>query len=134
MFLFQVGVSRDFTLSPATFFAKAAVVLLYLKVFASTSRSFRIRIHITLAFLFCLYFINLPLTGYYCVPHGDETWVMPSVSLRCAKLEVFGAVQGSLGLVVDLWIFWLPLKIIWNLNMSRRKKLQLVTIFATGSL
>lgn len=49
-------------------------------------------------------------------------------------LIYWGAVQGFLSVGLDLYIFILPLPILFKLQMPRRRKIQLVALFSSGLL
>ncbi|KAL8726422.1 MAG: hypothetical protein Q9181_006051, partial [Wetmoreana brouardii] len=54
---------------------------------------------------------------------------------RCfEQAKPLGFVQGVFGIVSDLFIWFLPLPVVWNLQMPTRKKIGVTTIFATGLL
>ena len=121
-------------LGPTTFFAKASLLLLYLRIFSGTSRGFRFMIHGTLVFCFCLYWVNLPLEFYFCMPRGGKAWSDRSVLKKCAQLIIFGIVQGVLNVLLDLWLMMIPFRIVWGLQMRRIKKIWISVIFMTGIL
>ena len=43
-----------------------------------------------------------------------------------------GVIQGIFGLVTDLYIFILPLPMLWRLQMPLKRKLGITAIFLTG--
>lgn len=43
-------------------------------------------------------------------------------------------IHGAVGLAADIFIFILPLPIIYQLNLSTRRKIGLATVFLTGVL
>lgn len=121
-------------LGPTTFFAKASLLLLYLRIFSGTKRSFRFMIYGTLVFCFCLYWVNLPLELYFCMPRGGQAWSDRPVLMKCARTIIFGIVQGIINVLLDLWLMMIPFHIVWNLQMRRSKKILISAIFMTGIL
>ena len=124
----------DLLLGPATFFAKVSLLLLYLRLFGKTNRTFRIKIYITIAFCACLYWVNVPLGAYFCAPKPGQEWDSPEVFALCSRSLPYAIVQGVLNVVVDFWLLWLPLPVIWNLNMALKKRLGVIALFMTGCL
>lgn len=132
------------------FFAKAAILLLYLRAFRPTLW-LRLGVYITLAILFCSYWmtgkymctvicrntcpnkITVPLGLVYCMPHNGNPWGF-AVLANCNHLATPGLVQAGMNIAADITIFVLPLPIIAKLQMPTSKKVALAGIFATGIL
>jgi hypothetical protein len=99
-----------------------------------SKKNFRTIIYLTLAFCALLYFINVPLEAALCAPWHGESWADITVLQNCSRLLPFAIIQGSLNVVVDFWLLWIPVPIIWNLNMKADKKLFVAGIFMTAIL
>lgn len=112
-------------------FAKAALFLLYYQVFSLdrwTKLAIYIGISITCVFYLALGVANLVL----CIPKRNESWTSTSYVERCYRTEVMGDIQGVFGLVSDLYIFVLPLPVLYRLHMSVKKKIGVTAVFLTG--
>ena len=58
----------------------------------------------------------------------------PTVKAECIEINKVWIVMGSLNVVTDFLLLYLPLPQIWKLQMRRETKLQLISIFSIGSL
>lgn len=112
--------------SPATFFAKSAILLLYLQIFAS-HKGMRIAVYVGIIFAGLIYWPTIPLDVAFNASHPGESWAD-----NLAKLLPWGVVQGSLAVVLDLYIFILPQPVLWRLNMSLRKRIAVMAVFFTA--
>ena len=125
--------AQEILLGPAIFFAKLALLLLYLRLF-SPSKRMRYLIYFGIVFSFCLYFTNLPLDAIMCAPRHGQAWDDLNVLAQCEKTLPFAIVQGTLNVAVDLFVLWLPIPVVWHLNMPTKKKIGIIGIFTTGLL
>lgn len=121
-------------LGPGTFFAKASVLFLYRRLFSGSQKRFNVIIWITMAWCVALYWVNVPLQSGFCAPFSGQGWADVAVYARCSRFLPFAIVQGTLNVVTDFWMLYIPLPIIWNLKMHRNKKLWIGGIFLTGIL
>ncbi|RFU81869.1 hypothetical protein TARUN_332 [Trichoderma arundinaceum] len=125
--LFAQGV----VLGPVIFFAKAAILLLYLQIFTS-HRPMRIAVYVGIVFTGLTYWASVPLEIAFAAPHPGETWGDLLLNGRPEKLIYWGIVQGTLAVVIDLYIFILPLPVLWRLHMSLKRRVALCAIFFTA--
>ena len=116
------------------FFAKASLLLLYLRIFGP-KKSTRYWTYYALAFTFCLYWINIPINAYYCTPSSGMSWRDTNdLGLKCEKQLILGLVQGSLSVALDLFILILPIPVVMTLQMSRKRRAGVLAVFMTGVL
>ncbi|KAM6477264.1 hypothetical protein HDV62DRAFT_373269 [Trichoderma sp. SZMC 28011] len=118
-------------LGPAIFFAKAAILLLYLQIF-SAHRTMRISVYILMVVTVFTYWTNTVLEIAFACPRPGETWISLLTSGNPGKIIYFGPVQGSLAVVIDIAIFILPLPVLWKLNMPLRRRIALCAVFFTA--
>ena len=69
-------------------------------------------------------FVCKPVSGYW-----DR-----NIHAKCRNQLVDIIVGGVQNIVTDVTILGLPLPILWNLHMSKRRKMQLTGLFALGGL
>ena len=112
-------------------FAKAALFLLYYQVF-SLDHWTKIAIYIGIIFTSLFYLATGVTNLVLCVPWRNESWTSTPYVERCYRAEVMGDIQGVFGLVSDLYIFVLPLPILYTLHMSFKKKIAVTAVFLTG--
>ena len=115
---------------PGIWFAKAAILMLYLRVF-QVKRIMRLLIYSGLAFMFAVYWVSIPTFTYYCTPRAGENWDLVLLQ-KCQVLDALAIVQGVFGVVTDIYIFLLPLSTIFHLNLPQKKKIGLAAVFMTG--
>ena len=114
------------------FFTKLSIFLLYLRLF-KVSKTMRWLLHFGIFSCLAVYFASGFAQGFLCVRRPWETWLESLQSDRCTKDSVpWYYVQGIFGLVSDIYIFILPIPIVWHLNMRMRKRLGVLGIFALG--
>ena len=118
--------------NPGIYFAKAAILTLYLRIFATGMRM-RVLIYSALVVLFLVYFAMIPVATVYCTPRTGESWDLMLLE-RCHTTATTAIVQGVLGVVSDMYIFVLPLPVIFNLQLPFRKKIGLALVFMAGIL
>ncbi|KAI0100870.1 hypothetical protein GGR51DRAFT_531253 [Nemania sp. FL0031] len=125
--------SNTLLVGPALYFSKSAIFLMYYQFF-SVRQAMRIAIYIGLISTFLVYFPSIPLSAYYDAPHIGQRWEDLLTNESPFKLIYWGVVQGSLSVLLDLYIFILPLPTLAKLNISSSKKKQLVAVFTTALL
>ncbi|KAI0415520.1 hypothetical protein F5X98DRAFT_346232 [Xylaria grammica] len=78
-----------------------------------------------------LYYISvIVISAISCSPH-EKIWY-PNIPGSCFNTRVFFITNASLNLASDIIILVLPQRMIWNLKMSRRKKIGVSLVFAVG--
>ncbi|KAH8200668.1 hypothetical protein TruAng_005132 [Truncatella angustata] len=116
------------------FFPKCAIFFMYRQLF-QIRRPVRIAIWAGLAFSFAIYFPSIPLSAIYEAPRAGHSWeeYLQSLSTRHdSTLTYWGIVQGTCSVVLDLYIFVLPLPLLSQLHLARKKKIQLLVLFGTA--
>lgn len=113
------------------FFAKLALFLMYYRIFA-LNRWTRIAIYFGIILNGLFYFASCIGLIILCIPRRSESWTSMTYATRCYHAEAMGDVQGIFGLVSDLYIFILPLPVLFRLQMSLKKKLGITAVFLTG--
>ena len=96
-------------------------------------------IWIGLIFTFAIYFPSIPLSAVYEAPRPGQSWEEFLEALSTKKSDThaliyWGIVQGSCSVILDLYIFVLPLPTLMGLKMALRKRVQLIALFATAIL
>lgn len=112
-------------------FAKLALFLLYYNLFASDYWT-RIAIYLGMIAV-CLFYIACSIAFFIlCLPRPGESWISPSFDARCTPIVKVASAHAWFGLLSDLYIFFLPLPVLWGLHMPLRKKLRVAAVFLTG--
>jgi hypothetical protein len=127
----QILFTQQIVFSCVLFFSKGAIFLLYYQIF-DVQKQMRIAIRVGMVFAGVLYFTNIPLAAILSAPHVGETWQSVLTSGRPQKDLIWGVVQATLGIVLDLYIFILPTPLILRLQLSKKRKIQILTVFTTA--
>ncbi|KAG6357707.1 hypothetical protein INS49_013586 [Diaporthe citri] len=116
---------------PALFFPKAAMFLFYLQIF-SVNKTIRIGSKVGLVIAFLAYFPPSLALCYFDAPHVGQTWEELILSDLPTKGIPGGIAIGAASVVVDIYVFVLPLPTLFSLNMALSKRIQLLALFATA--
>ena len=126
----QTLFSLNFLLGPNMFASKASLLLLYLRI-SSPKRSTRYATYLGLTFTFCLSLVTVFIIVAYCAPAAGKPW---DSSVKCSRATLYGLAQGSLSVILDLYIFVLPIPVVLGLQMSSKKRIAVLAVFFTGIL
>lgn len=85
-----------------------------------------------IAATFVAYFPGIPIEAYYQTPSQGQTWQTLMLSGKPNKAIYWGLVQSVLGIVLDFYLFILPLPTVLRLHMSIKRRIQLVLVFSTA--
>jgi hypothetical protein len=113
---------------------KAAILLEWLRIFLPRGKhNYFYRISVFLVCIDILFysaaFFAINLT---CIPH-NKIW-NPTVSGHCIDSKPLDITSATINFVIDVIILALPQKVIWNLQMTFRKRLGVSTVFMFGIL
>ena len=121
-------------LGPTIFFSKEAIFLLYLEIF-HVKKGMRIAIYVGMIFTGFAYWTGIIIESIFCAAHIGETWdplAGAPESMRCVKSEYWGIVQGGCAIIIDVFIFVLPIPVILRLQLATRRKFQILGVFMTA--
>ena len=83
-------------------------------------------------FVFGYLFCNLMTQFFGCRPIA-KYWT-PSTPGHCIVLVKAAFANGSMNFFSDLFIFALPLPMVWQMKLSRRQKLDVTLVFMGGGM
>ncbi|KAI9642374.1 hypothetical protein NHQ30_009178 [Ciborinia camelliae] len=112
-------------------FVKITIFLTYIELF-SRARWIKISCWIGASLSGAFYIAIVVASVILQFPHGHETYVehlFSADSNRAIKLSIPTA---AVGMVIDIYLFIVPLVAVSSLNMKRRKKIGVASLFATG--
>lgn len=116
---------------PAMWFAKTAILTMYLRVF-NVVGWMRWCCHIGIVFLFCAYWSLVPVSVIYNFPHGaNEHWDL-ALTLSSTPAQLPFVIMGLISIVSDLYILILPFPILVKLKVSWKRKIGLCLVFVTA--
>lgn len=131
----QVSYVWENLLNYSLCFSKIATLLLFRRLFA-VSRTVEIAIWTGVVLVFLIYASGVLVTSIIAAPRIGQSWdsfAMESLGASNALL-VWAVTQGMASTFIDLYIFILPLPIIFGLHLSTAKKLRIAGIFFVGLL
>ncbi|KAH6653324.1 hypothetical protein BKA67DRAFT_569192 [Truncatella angustata] len=123
--------SQNLLLGLTQFITKAAIFVLYLQLFA-TGKKTRYAITAGIIFMGMLYLPHPILVAVYMTPHSDETWADLALDGRPQKISLYAPVHGVGSIVLDTYIFIIPILVLRKLHVDRKKKLQLLAVFTVA--
>ena len=122
---------------PVLLFSKSAIFLMY-RQFFWVYQPVRVAVYVGLVFAFLIYIPSIPFAAVYSAPRGGQTWeeliMLQATSDATQTGTAWGIVQGSCSVLLDIFIFVIPLPILAKLNLKASKRLQILAIFATALL
>jgi hypothetical protein len=125
--------AENFVVGPSLWASKATIFALYIQLFGKTNPWLRWTSYIAIIVTFCFYWSCIPLAAVYCVPRTGHGWEM-SLMASCGHLAIIALLIGAIGLATDLFILALPVSIVWGLNLSPRRKYNVLLVFLAGAL
>ncbi|RHZ58925.1 uncharacterized protein CDV56_103076 [Aspergillus thermomutatus] len=129
----QILYAQGVLLGPVIFFAKSSIFLLCRQIF-TIQKAMKYAIRFGLLFTFVLYWPGVGLESYFAAPHVGESWDDLLVNRRPEHLIYWGVVQGTLSVVLDIYIFILPLPLLSKLQLPPKKRWQILAIFSTAMM
>ncbi|CAD6577266.1 MAG: hypothetical protein ASARMPREDX12_008289 [Alectoria sarmentosa] len=113
------------------FFSKISVLLLLFRLFSPT-QSFRCLVYIGIIWASLILLTSLAVAGALCAPWSGESFGSLPTFERCTHQETWAVAQGALNTILDFFILYLPIPMVWKLNMGQRRKIGVTAIFMTG--
>jgi len=123
----------DIMTGPALFFPKCAIFLFYIQLFG-TVRSVKIASYVGIVMAFFAYFPASLVLSYYNAPHVGQSWDDMVMNGMTHKGIPGGITIGVASVIVDIYIFVLPLPTLVGLKMPMGKRIQVISLFATAFL
>ena len=109
---------------------KLAILGLYRRTFVT--RTFQRAIIVVTVFILADSLGLLIAECLYCVP-AEHFW-NPKIPGHCINRVLYTTLASCTLLVTDLVLYVMPLPVIWKLQMTTRRKLELTFIFMLGGL
>ena len=110
---------------------KYTILLLYLRLFG-VDRIFRYITWAVMFFVFGYLFSNFLIQIWGCTP--IEKYWKPTTPGHCIVLIKSVYAYGSMNFISDLFIFVMPLPMVWRLQLSQKAKLGVTLVFMGGAM
>lgn len=127
--MFQLSFAVQFAWLLSHFFSKATILLLLLQIFTIHQKT-RIGIYIGLILTVLANWPNLIVFLVFSVPYAGQTWEDLLTEPRVGKIIPSGTEQGVLAVILDLYIFILPMPALLKLKMNSQDRWRLVVVFS----
>ncbi|KAE9363383.1 hypothetical protein N431DRAFT_450160 [Stipitochalara longipes BDJ] len=119
-------------LNLAIFTSKLSILLLYHRLFGSSSRKFTIALWASGGFVAAWTFAGAMVIIFQCTP-VKAAWD-PFIPHTCINFDIFLTIISLINVFSDVLILCLPLPLLWRLQTTPRRKWQLIGMFMMGSL
>ena len=118
-------------LFPTSFLVKFSILLLYRRIFTTKGLWFY-SLYIGIILTGLIYLPNIIVGAVFCAPRAGQSWEVKNIP--CAETELWFLIQAALVVLLDIYIFVLPIPTISGLQMSRRRKIEIMMVFASAVL
>lgn len=118
-------------LLPGLICSKLSLFLLFLQIFQIRG-AMKIAIKVGIAATFITILPSIPIGSYFDTPRPGESWDELMLSGKPNKAIYWGIVQAVLGVILDAYMFVLPLPVISQLQLPHKRRLKLGLIFSTA--
>lgn len=117
--------------APGTCFTKLSLLLFYLRISPATWFRWTTK---ALILVVAGYSTGITLSYIFACSPIEATWDVAITQKTCIHLPALYIVTAVLGVATDIVLLVLPLSVVLDLQMSTRRKVELVFIFGIGSL
>lgn len=114
------------------FVIKLALLSVMGRVFAPDRRKVKV-IYISIGVMLCYYLPALFIKIFFCVPISGY-WLGTSNGGKCLDQRKVIIADSVISIACDLWILFLPVPLIWSVQMTSAKKLRVAGILGAGGL
>lgn len=114
-------------------FNKISVVCLYYRIFAVSTKSFRIACHVMNAWIIASGLAFIIATAFQCTPVA-AFWDRSIQEYKCFKNEPWWISYATIQITTDFMLLAMPIRQILLLSMGRAEKLGICLVFGTGAL
>ena len=128
---FKIILVETFIGALGLLFSKLSILLLLLRLF-SPNRWTRRLVIIGMCWATVVTATSIIIAGALCAPRPRESFASLSLLSRCQRQKTWAVIQGASNVLLDFYILYLPLPLIWGLNLSMKRKLGVTGIFMTG--
>ncbi|KAI9810673.1 MAG: hypothetical protein M1827_006132 [Pycnora praestabilis] len=113
-------------------FVKLSILTFYLRLFPY--EGFRRLVYFSMAFVVGICISSCFAFIFQCTPI-HYSWAPPVLAEQhCIHNDVLQYAIAGLGLLSDIFILFMPIKYLWALSISWKKKLEVLCLFSLGSL
>ncbi|KAI0965158.1 hypothetical protein F4678DRAFT_476821 [Xylaria arbuscula] len=120
-------------LGPTQFAVKVSILIVYFEIFA-VAKTTRYMIWVGIALCSIIYLPHFVLVALFNAPRIGQKWSGLATNGMPQKLEFYAPIHGIGSIVIDIWIFIIPIFVLSKLRVKKKKKVQLVGVFLIAFL
>jgi hypothetical protein len=109
---------------------KVSILLQYRRIF--TVQKLRIPLHITIVVCMLWGVAMVVISVYSCVPSPDNQTSPTGTTQHCIDYKTIWYVNAAINISTDLAVAFLPVRVIWKLQIAIRPKIALIAILSIG--
>jgi len=124
-----MGLANQLLYNPVLTLTKASLLLFYLRLSVNTAfhRCIWATMSVTIGIGISFFIADL----LQCTPIAFF-WDSSIVGGKCINQFLFYFISAAISTATDLWILLLPMPIFWGLQISVKRRIVLVSLFALG--
>ncbi|KAF2830397.1 hypothetical protein CC86DRAFT_261262, partial [Ophiobolus disseminans] len=112
------------------FLIKVAFLTYYLRL--SPNHKFRLKVGVGFGLNIGSLFINLLIDVFQCIPVPAALTLMGRLTAQCMNQHFVLVAPAVINVLLDIYVFTLPIPILVKLQMPTRKKIAVISVFAFG--
>lgn len=128
---FKIILAETLVCALSIFLSKLSILLLLYRLFA-VDKKFRYCVYIGILWVSLILIATVVVVLVLCVPRSGEAFSSLQVVERCTHQDIWAVIQGPLNVLLDFYILYIPIPILWKLKLGQRKKIGVIAIFMTG--
>ncbi len=124
---------------PAITCVKGSILLLYLRIFPSSAKAFRICTYAVMGFVFSYAFAGFWISIFACTP-TRRVWDIKLAqdhsgkSGICVDRNMLSVAVASLNIISDAMMLILPIPLVWKLQLPLSQRISIIAMFAIACL
>lgn len=128
----QIAIADEIFYVAGTATVKLSILQLYRRLFG-TKREFKIAFWVLGGFVLAYSISGVLFTVFQCRP-VQAAWVVSIQPSYRINFTLAALIVGIINVVTDIILLVLPVHIVWGLQLSRRMKVQIASMFLLGGL
>lgn len=128
---FKIILSETIIAALGLLFSKLSILLLLFRLFSPT-QTFRYLVYTAIVWATLISSVTIVVASALCTPRSGESFGSLTVVERCSHQQTWAVVQGALNMPLDFYILYLPIPMVWKLQMRPKRKIGVTAIFMTG--
>lgn len=112
---------------------KVSILAVYFDIFA-VAKPTKYMIWAGIALCSIVYLPHFVLVSLFNAPRVGRKWSELATNGMPQKLEFYAPLHGIGSIVIDIWIFIIPIIVLSKLRLNKKKKRQVVAIFLVALL